>query len=193
MTDSFGEKLSRRRNELGLTLRELGDIIGISGSQISRYEAGQAKPRRKVLVRLAEALGMDPADLVEKYLVEPFSQDAIARFNQAAYEKQELRELEESDLEDYDPRQTKLVIRVEGSNGHSMGYQVEPCMPLEGGFTSPDHLQQVILDRLAPELEKLLPELRKIQLTEITLRFQEPLSKKAKIKRIMQNRRLMGQ
>lgn len=61
MSNDFAMNLIYLRGEKNLTQQQLGDAIGVSPSQISRYEAGQAKPRKTVLRKLAEALGV-PAE-----------------------------------------------------------------------------------------------------------------------------------
>lgn len=59
MTTEFAINLIRLRGEKNLTQQELGDAIGVSPSQISRYEAGQARPRKTVLRKLADALDVE--------------------------------------------------------------------------------------------------------------------------------------
>lgn len=56
MNDSFAETLARIRAQKGLTQRDLAAMIGVSWSQISKYESGKSKPRMKILWRLEEAL-----------------------------------------------------------------------------------------------------------------------------------------
>lgn len=63
MDSQFGKRLAHARAAKNLTQRELADTIGITWSQISRYEAGKAKPRLAVLLKLAEALGKTADDL----------------------------------------------------------------------------------------------------------------------------------
>lgn len=63
MDNQFGKRLAHARAAKNLTQRELADKIGITWSQISRYEAGKAKPRLAVAMKLAEALGIDAGDL----------------------------------------------------------------------------------------------------------------------------------
>lgn len=65
MPKDFATKLVSLRGERNLTQQQLADAIGITPSQISRYESGQAKPRRTVLFKLAEALGVSVDDLKE--------------------------------------------------------------------------------------------------------------------------------
>lgn len=63
MDTLFGKRLARARAAMNLTQRELADAVGITWSQISRYEAGKAKPRLAVLMKLAEALGVNADQL----------------------------------------------------------------------------------------------------------------------------------
>ncbi len=57
MTDLFADKLIRLRTQKGLTQRNLAAMAGLSWSQISKYESGKSKPRKKALWALEEALG----------------------------------------------------------------------------------------------------------------------------------------
>lgn len=59
----FGKRLARARASANMTQRELADIVGITWSQISRYEASKAKPRLGILLKLAEALNVTAEEL----------------------------------------------------------------------------------------------------------------------------------
>lgn len=63
MSNDFATNLIYLRGEKNLTQQQLGDAIGVSPSQISRYEAGQARPRKTVLRKLADALGVQVEQL----------------------------------------------------------------------------------------------------------------------------------
>ena len=63
MNTEFATNLIRLRGEKNLTQQELGDASGVSPSQISRYEAGQARPRKTVLGKLAKALDVSIDEL----------------------------------------------------------------------------------------------------------------------------------
>jgi len=63
MPNDFAQNLIYLRGERDLTQQELGDAVGVSPSQISRYEAGQAMPRKTVLRKLSEALGVSVDEL----------------------------------------------------------------------------------------------------------------------------------
>lgn len=59
----FAETLKRERARAGLSVRQLSDRSGLTGSTISRLETGQIdKPRPDHLQRLARALAVDVED-----------------------------------------------------------------------------------------------------------------------------------
>lgn len=58
MTKDFATNLIYLRGKKDLTQQQLGDAVGVSPSQISRYESGQARPRKTVMRKLADALGV---------------------------------------------------------------------------------------------------------------------------------------
>ncbi|NMX92620.1 helix-turn-helix transcriptional regulator [Pseudomonas sp. WS 5027] len=68
--NAFATNLIYLRGERNLTQQELGDVVGVSPSQISRYEAGTARPRKTILGKLAGALGVAPG-----VLENPFSDE----------------------------------------------------------------------------------------------------------------------
>lgn len=57
--------LRQRREELGLSMRQLADILGVSESTVSRWESGYiAHMKRSMIVRLASALQISPLVIV---------------------------------------------------------------------------------------------------------------------------------
>lgn len=96
MTTEFANNLIRLRGDKDLTQQELGDAIGVSPSQISRYEAGQAKPRKTMLRKLADALEVSAEDLVGSVaepdtvrivLEEPDGQEMALNLSRATYDQ----------------------------------------------------------------------------------------------------------
>lgn len=65
MSNDFATKLISLRSAQNLTQQQLADAVGITPSQISRYESGQAKPRKIILLRLADALGVSSTELLQ--------------------------------------------------------------------------------------------------------------------------------
>ena len=54
----LGERIQRARNAKNLSLRDLGDLVGISHASISKYERGETHPDSTVLLKIAKALGV---------------------------------------------------------------------------------------------------------------------------------------
>ncbi|MDH2022921.1 helix-turn-helix domain-containing protein [Stenotrophomonas sp. GD03680] len=93
----FPERLREARERGGLTLRELGELVGINYSQISRYEQGIALPRPGVLVRLAEALAMPLEHLrdgEEVRIIELVAGDEDVAFARVGLSSQEFKEFQ---------------------------------------------------------------------------------------------------
>jgi predicted RNase H-like HicB family nuclease/DNA-binding Xre family transcriptional regulator len=65
------EQLKILRAERGLTLRELEERTGISKDSISEIERGLRQPRASTVVKLAEGLGVDPAELLQRIAQPP--------------------------------------------------------------------------------------------------------------------------
>jgi transcriptional regulator with XRE-family HTH domain len=60
----FGRRVRARRHELGLSQEELADRADLHRTYISSLEQGRRNVAVRNLVRLAEALDFDPAELV---------------------------------------------------------------------------------------------------------------------------------
>ncbi|HDS29862.1 MAG TPA: XRE family transcriptional regulator [Firmicutes bacterium] len=59
---SFGEILKRHRTGQKYSLRDLESISGVSASFISRLENGDSSPTYDIILRLADSLGVKPAE-----------------------------------------------------------------------------------------------------------------------------------
>lgn len=56
----IGNRIKQRRKELGLTMQELAEIVGLNKSTILRYETGKIeKVKIPVIKSLSEVLGID--------------------------------------------------------------------------------------------------------------------------------------
>lgn len=76
---SFGESIKRRRIELGLTQRAVGERMGVSDVMIRLYEADQRHPKLQTAERFAKALDMDFSDVVGT------SPDTLSAYDKAVY------------------------------------------------------------------------------------------------------------
>lgn len=52
----FSEKVKSARSELGLSQKQLAELVGVSTRSIQVYERGEKMPRRSTMFRLAKAL-----------------------------------------------------------------------------------------------------------------------------------------
>ena len=54
----FNEKLHELRKSKGISLKELGAIVGVAESTMSLYESGKRQPDYETLLKLAEYYGV---------------------------------------------------------------------------------------------------------------------------------------
>lgn len=66
-SDAFGVILRKYRLEKELTLERLSERVGVAHSFIYRLETGQKQPSLRMVLKLADALGIRPGELVEAF------------------------------------------------------------------------------------------------------------------------------
>lgn len=63
--DTIGERIRKRRIELGMSQEELGRLVGYTDrSSITKIENGHNAMKRSKVMAFAEALNMDPIQLI---------------------------------------------------------------------------------------------------------------------------------
>jgi transcriptional regulator with XRE-family HTH domain len=62
----IGNNLSRLRAERFMTREELAKVTGLHRDQIGRIERNEVEPRIPTIRSLAEALAVDPSELVDQ-------------------------------------------------------------------------------------------------------------------------------
>lgn len=90
------KRIQAARKAKGLTLKQLGDIIGISESAVSNIERGRNKPSGSTLILLCEKLGINRAWLEtgEGEMFAPTTEQAeTARMIEAISDSQSMRSL----------------------------------------------------------------------------------------------------
>lgn len=60
----FGNKVYKLRKSLGLSQNELGERVGVSGTVVSKWENGNAKPHPDVIRKLAELFEITADELL---------------------------------------------------------------------------------------------------------------------------------
>ncbi len=63
--DQLGARIRAERKRLSRTLKDVERESGLSSTHISEIERGKSSPTIGALVRIAHALGVDPAELLE--------------------------------------------------------------------------------------------------------------------------------
>lgn len=63
---SIGEKIKSYRNKAKLTQKDLAEKSGISLRALSNYESEIRDPSMEVIIKISDALGVDPLDIVDK-------------------------------------------------------------------------------------------------------------------------------
>jgi transcriptional regulator with XRE-family HTH domain len=61
----FGSRVRALRESLGLSQEELADLASMHRTYIGHIERGEVNPSLSKLVDVADALGVDPAELVQ--------------------------------------------------------------------------------------------------------------------------------
>lgn len=62
---SIAENIKKLRERFNLTQDELGEIAGVSGGAVSTWERGTAEPRMGAVQRIADALNVSKAEIIE--------------------------------------------------------------------------------------------------------------------------------
>ncbi len=57
---SFGQQLRKRREELKISRSQLADMLGVTKSAIGNYETGVSTPKEEVLLKIFDALQVEP-------------------------------------------------------------------------------------------------------------------------------------
>ncbi len=60
----IGERLRKQRTRRALTQAELAERSSVTTATVARIERDEIEPRMTTLRKLADALGVDPAELV---------------------------------------------------------------------------------------------------------------------------------
>ncbi len=61
---SVGEKIKLYRDKKGLTQEQLGELIGVKGATITRYEKNDRQPKIEQLTKIAAALSVEINELL---------------------------------------------------------------------------------------------------------------------------------
>lgn len=99
--EGFAKRLYKLRKEKDLSQSELGKLVDLHYTHISRYERGLSKPSAEALLRISEALGVSTDFLMEG------TTDTAARTKME--DRDLLRQFQEIERL---PEQDKSVIKI---------------------------------------------------------------------------------
>ncbi len=71
LNNEIGRKIKALRNERGLTMEKLGQMVGCSKAYISQLERGITRPSLSMLNRFSEELGVPVSEILRKNLNGP--------------------------------------------------------------------------------------------------------------------------
>jgi transcriptional regulator with XRE-family HTH domain len=66
--ERFGEKLSTLRKKRGLTLRQLGEMLGVYHTYVSQIEKGKKIPNAAMIIKIADIFGVSTDQLMRDEL-----------------------------------------------------------------------------------------------------------------------------
>lgn len=72
---TIGEKIKARRRELHMTTEELGKLIGVQRSAVTKYEKGHIELKATQIQAIAKALNILPVDLLSDDDESPLTDD----------------------------------------------------------------------------------------------------------------------
>lgn len=65
-SDAFGPVLRQLRLEKNLTQDQLSEMVGVASPFISMLESGHKYPNLEMILKLADALGVPPGDILNR-------------------------------------------------------------------------------------------------------------------------------
>ena len=105
---SIAENIKRLREAHGLTQEELGEIAGVSGKAVSKWESGAADPRMGAVQRIADHFHISKSTILD----ELDQQDDLAQVLERAFiDRPDMRILFDT-ASKMDPEDVEKFIRM---------------------------------------------------------------------------------
>lgn len=109
---TIGEKIKVRRRELHMTTEDLGKMIGVQRSAVTKYEKGRVELKASQIQAIAKALGVSPVDLLDDNDQELQDQE-LRLLTAYRHASDEIRDAALAMLEDSAARNRKTPANVE--------------------------------------------------------------------------------
>lgn len=151
MSLDFGQVIHQKRIEKSLSQKKLGHAAGVTGTYIADMENFGKIPKDEVVLKLAQALGLDPAYFLLLALTERYGEDNdVVKLYEKAFESYSL---------------ARARGEIDGPPGETLHPAVETAkimQALERGLkviiADPEQVQQEPYSRMVQDLEKKVSE-----------------------------------
>src|SRR5690606_17462585 len=75
--ETIGHTLRKKRQELGLLLRQVAAFVDIDQAILSKIERNERKPTKKMLLRLSEILKLDKDELLIEFMSDQIAYEIV--------------------------------------------------------------------------------------------------------------------
>lgn len=111
---SIAENIKRLREAHGLTQEEFGEIAGVSGKAVSKWESGAGDPRMGAVQKIADHFHISKSVIIDEYNVQDERQQAL---DKAFSDRPDMRILFDA-VDDLDPEDViKFAKMIEAYKG----------------------------------------------------------------------------
>lgn len=148
MASDMKAKLKAARDAVGLTQEQLAEDVGLSVSQISRFESGEREPRVGEITAIAERLRVRPSIFIEEVVVSVVGRIGAGAEVVAAEDQSEIYQIEspvslspgmvgfEVEGDSMWPRYENgdiLICRADGTSVENLAQDAEAAVELTDG------------------------------------------------------------
>lgn len=151
MVDLMGKRIKKKREDMGLLVKDLSSQIGVTPSLISQIERGKAFPSIVTLKKISEALETTVGELIGEH--ENLSQHPLLKADERRFVKKNRKGTSLHMLSYHDPtKQIEPYIIHFNKNSNSRGIMTsnfpgqEFCFVLKGKFEAEVNDQQYLLN-----------------------------------------------
>ncbi|MBW2092967.1 MAG: helix-turn-helix transcriptional regulator [Deltaproteobacteria bacterium] len=168
MTEKFGAVVKRKRLELGLSQKKLGHLVGVTGTYIADMENFGKIPKDSVVLKLAEALKLDPFFFLLVGLKERNSEDSeVIHFYEKAFKAYSLARARGEINGPADEVLHPGVIAAQVEEALKRGLKVI--------IADPEQIQEEPYRNLIKEIEKKIQQEWADDFTDLQLEYKEAM------------------
>ena len=130
ITDSFGERVRKLREQADMPLRKLAALLDIDQSTLSKIERGERKPNTELIEKLSAIFSIDKKELQISFISDKVAYEVLSE----EY-SQEILKLAEEKVEYLKAHILAMMDAVEIDGVEIMGYTSWGCIDLVSAST----------------------------------------------------------